>query len=193
MTGTSEFIFFLLLRKPLHSTSFRHSISFISFLNDEESKLQWVDIIQQSFWSFPLHSNHFGMTEWGQMKGDFWTKAKPLILKSLEFGFIPSFHLNILFFIGSFHSFEGHFVIPISFQFQINKKTSHADAIQLSRGQNERIGCCLYKRQHLILSFLGHSSVILTSFHEQYWTVLYLNETGMTEWQWNDPNGVWMK
>ena len=145
------------------------------------------------FHFIPSFENDVGMTEWGQMKGVFLSKAKPLNLKTLSFGYIPSFHLDILFLIGSFHSFEGHFVIPISFQFQINKKTSHADAIQLSRGQNEKIGCCLYKRQHLIISFLGHSSVIPTSFHEQYWTVLYLNETGMTEWQWNDPNGVWMK
>ena len=72
--------------------------------------------------------------------------------------------------------------------------SSHWMTIEWSKwGLNERIGCCLYKRQHLILSFLGHSSVILTSFHEQYWTVLYLNETGMTEWQWNDQNGVRMK
>ena len=57
--------FFLLLRKPLHSTSFRHSIS---LLNDKEWKLQWEDSIQQSFWSFPLHSNQFchsrTMLEW---------------------------------------------------------------------------------------------------------------------------------
>ena len=53
MTGISEIIFFLLFRKPLHSTSFRHSIS---LLNDKEWKLQWEDSIQQSFWSFPLHS-----------------------------------------------------------------------------------------------------------------------------------------
>ena len=50
---------------------------------------------------------------------------------------------------------------------------------------NEKIGCCLYKRQHLIISFLRHSSVIPTSFHEQYWTVLYLN-SWMTEWWRND-------
>ena len=53
MTDISEFIFFLLLRKTPHSTSFRHSIS---LLNDKEWKLQWEDSIQQSFWSFPLHS-----------------------------------------------------------------------------------------------------------------------------------------
>ena len=53
MTDISEFIFFLPLRKPPHSTSFRHSIS---LLNDTEWKLQWEDSIQQSFWSFPLHS-----------------------------------------------------------------------------------------------------------------------------------------
>ena len=62
---TSQNSFFLLLRKPPHSTSFRHSIS---FLNNKEWKLQWVDIIQQSFWSFPLHSNQFchsrTMLEW---------------------------------------------------------------------------------------------------------------------------------
>ena len=122
MTDISEFIVFLPLRKPPHSTSFRHSIS---LLNDKEWKLQWEDSIQQSFWSFPLHSL---IREWcwnDRMRpneGVFLSKAKPLNLKTLSFGYIPSFHPNILFLIGSFHSFEGHFVIPISFQFKFNFK-----------------------------------------------------------------------
>ena len=52
MTDISEFIFFLSLRKPPHSSSFRHSISFV---NEREWKFQWEYCILRSFWSFSLH------------------------------------------------------------------------------------------------------------------------------------------
>ena len=71
------------------------------------------------FHFIPSFENDVGMTEWGRMKGVFLSKAKPLNLKTLSFGYIPSFHLDILFLIGSFRSFEGHFAIPISFQFKV--------------------------------------------------------------------------
>ena len=53
-------------------------------------------------------------------------------------------------------------------------------------GLNEIIRCCLYKRQHLIISFLGHSSVIQTSFHGQsraYFLFEFLDDGMMAEWQ----------
>ena len=50
-------------------------------------------------------------------------------------------------------------------------------------------GAVSYKRQHLILSFLGHSWVIQTSFHgpsRAKFVFEFLNDDGMTEWWGND-------
>ena len=159
--------------------------------------------------AFYGHSDHFHftsssfvilewwrMTEWGEMKGVFRTKAKPLILKTPLIrlhSVIPSNHHLlpgiIPFILGSFRHFN---LIPVPGQWKIipcRRYTAFAGSERKNRvlslietapdsfisrsfqwskwGLNERIGCCLYKRQHLILSFLGHSSVILTSFHGQ--------------------------
>ena len=92
MTGISDFSFFLPLQKQPHSTvipSFQHHSAMPQMKRDEN--YNGGGFIQESFQSFILHSNqscHSRMTEWGGMKGDFWTKAKPLILK------ITSFHCH---------------------------------------------------------------------------------------------------
>ena len=123
MTGISDFSFFLPLQKQPHSSSFRHSNIIPSFLKWKGMK----DTTEQ--FSFKSQSSHLnsilispvirGMTEWGGMKGDFWTKAKPLILKITSFhchSVIPChyclLHLVIPFIWGPFLSFEGHSSFP---------------------------------------------------------------------------------
>ena len=119
MTGISESSFFLPLQKQLHSSSFHHSIFIPSF-----HKWKGMRITMEGI-SFKIHSSHLqfipispvirGMTEWGGMKGDFWTKAKPLILKITSFhchSIIPChyciLHMIIPFIWGPFLAFEGH-------------------------------------------------------------------------------------
>ena len=89
--------------------------------------------------SFQCHSTHFdfissfknddGMTKWGEMKGYFWTKAKPLILK------LTSFHSHSVILM-SFECNLSHFkVIPSFLCHSILNSISNSypvDAIQLA-------------------------------------------------------------
>ena len=117
---------------------------------------------------------------------------------------------------GSFHSFEGHFVISISFQFLVNEKSSHADAIQLSFVRTQESGAVSYrdstwffhfkvipmiqmrsewKNRLLSLIETAPDSFISRSFpsHSQsFWqssakfVFEFLNDDRMTEWWQND-------
>ena len=128
--------------------------------------------------SFQCHSTHFdfissfknddGMTKWGEMKGCFWTKAKPLILK-----------------LTSFHS---HSVILMSFQFEVNFKFIPRRRY-IACVQKTLIGCCLLRGDSTRLNF---SKVISLSFTLIWdWSLSScLKCNGMTvEWPLNDLIG----
>ena len=96
--------------------------------------------------SFQCHSTHFdfissfknddGMTKWGEMKGYFWTKAKPLILK-----------LN---------SFHCHSIILRPFQFEVNLKLIQCRRYIAFASKNFNMVLSLLKRQQHIKSFRSH-------------------------------------
>ena len=118
--GVSQNSVFLLTSKitliPPHSVI---PMSFQNAWNDMKWKItkegyhsEGIPIIFTSYSSFqPVSSfkNDDGMTEWGWNEGYFWSKAKPLILKS------PSFHHHLVILSQnpmhhkSFHSFEDIF------------------------------------------------------------------------------------
>ena len=102
-----------------------------------EISFQWYSTQFDFISSF---KNDDGMTEWGEMKGYFWTKAKPLILK-----------------LTSFHS---HSVILMSFQFEVNFKFIPRRRY-IACVQKTLIGCCLLRGDSTRLNF---SKVISLSF-----------------------------
>ena len=112
-------VFFSPSKNNLIPLSFRHSDIIPSFLKCKGMKITMEGI------SFKSHSSHLhfipispvirGMTEWGGMKGDSWSKAKPLILKISSFhchSVIPCnyciLHMVIPFIWRPFLPFEGH-------------------------------------------------------------------------------------
>ena len=199
MTGISDFSFFLPLQKSPHSTvipSFQHHSAMPQMKRDEN--YNGGGFIQESFQSFILHSNqscHSRMTEWGGMKGDFWTKAKPLILKITSFhchSVIPChycvLHMVIPFIWGPFLSFEGHSSFPCHSNSRSMKKFIPSPRYIAFASIFFNMLLSLLKRQHHIKSFRPHSTpfkLIPISFEtEKQWS------------NWNDcrmiRNGVWM-
>ena len=92
--------FFLPFQKQGHSSSFHHSFviwewqGMITTMERYHSIV--ILVIFTSFWAIFSFINDDGMTEWGEMKGYFRTKAKPLILKFISFlhhSVIPSQYL----------------------------------------------------------------------------------------------------
>ena len=149
--GVSQNSVFLLTSKitliPPHSVI---PMSFQNAWNDMKWKItkegyhsEGIPIIFTSYSSFqPVSSfkNDDGMTEWGWNEGYFWSKAKPLILKSpsscphsvisWEYPFLH----NIIPFIPGSLSHSN--LIPLRAKFPNNNQTSEW-------GRNERIRCGL--------------------------------------------------
>ena len=122
MRGVLEFSFLSLQKKHLHSSPFDQSTVIRECsgwqgmkFTMERSHLRFISVIFSSFWSDFSFKSGVGMTEWGQMRWLFRTKAKPLLLKSLS-----SHHHSVIpsefpFKISSSDSFYDHFIIPNSF------------------------------------------------------------------------------
>ena len=127
MRSIQEFSFLSPQKKHPHSSSFDHSTAIQKCsgwqgmkITMERSHSRSIPVIFSSFREGYSFKSGVGMTEWGQMRWLFRTKAKPLLLKRLSFhhhSFIPSeFHFKI----SSSHSFYGHLVIPNSFNPAVN-------------------------------------------------------------------------
>ena len=121
--------------------------------------------IYTSFQAAASFKNDDEMTEWGEMKGDFWSKVKPLNRKSLTFHHhsVISSKYSILYVIIPF--IWGPF---LSLSIILDSRITLPTLYSFREVWMKESGAVSYKRHHLILSFLGHSWVILTSFHKQY-------------------------
>ena len=129
MRGISEFSFFAHFQNHPHLTLIP---SFLIILECQGMKMKKGGM---SFIRHPIHFHSIpirfviqeclGMTEWGWNEGDFWAKAKPLILKSPSFFnhsvipcLYPFLHMIIRFIWRSFHiliSFHPHSYPFLSF------------------------------------------------------------------------------
>ena len=156
--------FFLSLRNPPHSSSFRHSIS---FLNEREWKYQWEYCILRSFWSFSLHFvifRHPRMMKNDRMRGNegsFSNKGETLNSENPSNS--ATFRHSIQSSPSSWdHSI--HFRVISSFQSHSSsrsiKKTSHAALYSFRGVRMKESGAVSYKRQHPILSFWPRESCI---------------------------------
>ena len=113
MRDISEFSFFAHFQNHPHSSSFRH-LDVILECQGMKMKKGGMSFIRHPihFHSIPISfviQECLGMTGWGWNEGDFWTKAKPLILKSPSFSYHsvipfqnPFLHMTIPFIRGPF-------------------------------------------------------------------------------------------
>ena len=142
--------------------------------------------------SFQCHSTHFdfissfknddGMTKWGEMKGYFWTKAKPLILKLTSFHshsvIILSFLCHSIILMAFHHSyvilsFLAHSVIILSFFcHSIIPMSFHHSYVIPSFLCHSIIPMSFY-HSYVIPSFLAHSVIILSFLcHSSHFNVI---------------------
>ena len=129
-------------------------------------------VIFTSFCAILSFMNDDGMTEWGEMKGYFLTKTKPLISKFISFlhhSVIPSQYLIhgmiIPFICWSFLLLE---VIPVSFKFQTESLFSGWSGMTGMTSEWFNMLLSLYKRQHHIKSFRGHSCHLSIIPHHEW-------------------------